>query len=819
MVNNYFLIMLRSFRREKVYVLINILSLSLALACSIILGVYIRSELSYDQHNINHERIARVVVEINTNGSSVFGAKTSPALGPLIARNYAQLGEYVRFNSLFGGGAETVLSTDTIKYSWDDVYFVDNNVFDVFTHKALYGDLQNALSDPSSIVVSESLARSYWGDFNPVGKAIEMNNAQYRVSAVFEDLPENSHLKYDALLSYDIVLANFGRTNESLTPGNLLVQMDYVYFIVPEGFELSELEQTLNQYYGDNIEEIGGERIGMHITYRVQALADVHFDAGWDYDEPTGNKFYLYGFSAVALFILLVACINYTNLAIARATKRSKEVGMRRVIGVGKKQLISQSLVESLLYSFVAFFLSLALIEVLEEFTNIASLIGKQELLNVLHDPSLIAWFGLLALGIGVVAGLYPAFYLSSISPMAALTAIKLGRSAKYSIREFLMLIQFFVSIAVVACTILMAMQIKYISSKPLGFDKENRLVTQLRGADVLAQLPVIRSELLNHPNILGVAESSFIPGGSTTWNAVSVESNDGQMEDGGLWVMNVSKDFFDVMGMDIIKGQDFSQGLLSGAENSIIVNESLAQQMNWDTPLAKRVTVRVSEGELGVIGVVKDFHFASLRQSVQPVAIRLFPSQDFSDIPTAQRNSISRPIIVQLSGEDVAEAISYIESVLMKFDPNHPFEFAFFEEALDELYMSEENLMALTGIFSLICIFISSMGLYGLSAFNTEQRTKEIGVRKVLGASTGRIILMLAESHLLLIGVAAVLASAVSYLAIDFWLRAFAYRADIASWVFFLSAFAVAIIAFTTIALQSAKTARDNPVKALRFE
>lgn len=817
MLKHYILITLRHFSREKIYAIINILGLSLALACFIILGLYIRSELSYDRYNTNHERIARVVAEIDTNGQSLSSAKVSPALGPLVVRNYPQVGDYVRFHPA-QVNAETVLRTGAIEYSWKNVYFVDNNIFNVFTLKAVYGDLQNALSDPSSIVVSESLARTYWGDSNPVGKTIETDNSQYRVSAVFRDLPENSHLNYDALLSYDIVLASFGKTNATLTPGNLLVQMDFVYFKVPESFKLGELEQTLNQYYTQNADELA-KRIGMHITYRVQPLAKVHFDTGWDYDEPTGNIFYPYGFSAVALFILLVACINYTNLAIARATKRSKEIGMRKVVGAEKKQLIAQFVGESFVYILIAFSLSLVLVEALERFTIIPSLLGKQELLSLGQDPSLMIWLVLFALGTGIIASLYPAFYLSSISPMAALTVMKHGNSGRFSIRELLVLVQFFVAIAVVSCTILMALQMKYISSKPLGFDKENRLFIQLRGADVLAQLPVIRKELLKNPNILGVAESSFIPGGKTGWNAISVESNDGQMETGSLRVMDVSKDFFDVMGMNVIKGRDFSQGRLTDADTSVVVNESLVRQMNWENPLQKRIKVTISEGEFRVIGVVKDFNFASLRQSVQPVALKLFPPREFSKIPASQRDTVGRPMIVQIAGENMAQTISYIESVMTQFEPNHPFEFTFFKEALNDLYMSEQNLMTLTGIFSVICILISSMGLYGLSAFNTEQRTKEIGVRKVLGASTGSIVLMLARDQLILIGIAAVLASIVSFLTIDNWLTAFTYRAEIAYWVFFVSAFLVALVAFTTIAMQASKTARSNPVKALRYE
>ena len=812
---NYILITLRTFSREKVYAIINVLGLSIALACCMILVLYVRSELSYDRHYLNHDRIARVVQEIVSNGQSLSIAIASPAVGPLIARNYSHLGEYVRFDSL---GDDTVVRVGSAKHSWDSVYFVDNNVFDIFTHNAVYGDLQNALTDPTSIVISQSLARTYWGETNPVGKTLEINTDQYRVSAVFEDLPETTHLKYDALLPYDILMASFGRTNESLHPENLLVSIGYTYFKVPEGLPLNELERTLNQYYTDIAGEPGKD-IDMHVTYRVQALADIHFDTAWDYDQLTGNIFYLYGFSAVALFILIIACINYTNLAIARATKRAKEVGMRKVIGAGKSQLVTQFIGESLLYSAIAFCLGLFLVEVLETFTGIASLLGKQELLDFQQDPPFILWLGISSLGLGVIAGLYPAFYLSSISPMAALTAQQRDKTSKFSIRELLVFVQFFVSIAVLTSTLLMALQMQYVANKPLGFEKENRINIHLRGADVVAQLPVIKNELLNHPNIIGVAESSFVPGDSTGSGSVSIEANDGHMEDTFLWVINVSQEFFDVMGMELVSGRGFSLERPTDVETAFIVNEALVKKMNWNNPLAKKLSLRVIDVEGSVVGVVKDFNFASLRQSVQPLAIYLRQSGNLFTEAAAQRNATSRTIIVQLSGKEMPETLRYIESVITRFDTDHPFEFTFFEDALNDLYASEENLMALTGIFAVICIFIASMGLYGLTAFNTEQRTKEIGVRKVLGASVNAIILMLAKGQLILIGVSAVLASVVSYMAINNWLTAFAYRAEIANWPFFVSTFLVALIAFTTIALQSSKTARSNPVDALRYE
>ena len=816
MLKNYILITLRNFGREKVYALINILGLSLALACCVILVLYIRSELTYDKHYEDYQRIGRVVNEFNTNGQSLFAAATSPALGPLVAKDYPQVGEFVRFQPLSRGvGGQTMLKTEGTEIFWNNVYIVDENLFDVFSHEVIYGELDGALKDPSSIAISETVARSYWGDANPVGETLSTDTFQYRVTAVFADLPDNTHLKYNAVLSRNR-LATFGQTDDNFSPQNLHGINEFCYFKVPEGTTLSELERILNEYYNNNAAEIG-RQFGTYVKYTVQPLADVHFQSNWDYDEPTGNIFYVYGFTAVAIFILLVACINYTNLAIARATKRSKEIGMRKVIGAGKTQLIFQFIGESLFYTLLAFCLGLVFIELIERYTSLPSLLGKTLLLDFQTDPLIVVWLAAAAFIVGVAAGIYPAFYLSSISPLAALTAVKRGKASKFSIREILVFVQFFVSIAVVACTLLMAMQMRYISSKPLGFDKENRIFVQLRGVDVLEKLPVIRNELLNHSSVLGVAESSFTPGNPIGVNLMSVETNDGQMEPNSVWNMAVSKEFFDVMGMEIVEGRDFSTRLLTDVGLSVIVNQTLVDRMGWDNPLGKKIGVGNSEAR--VIGVVNDFHFASLRQSVEPMLMRLFPPQDFSNVPAVQRNIISRPIVINLARENLFQAINHVESVMNQFDPRHPFEFTFFEDSLNQLYLSETNLMKLTGIFSGICIFISCMGLFGLSAFNTEQRTKEIGVRKVLGASTGQIIFMLSKGQLMLIGIAAVLASVVSYLAINNWLTAFSYHTDIAYWVFVVSALAVAAVAFITIALQSSKTAQSNPVNALRYE
>jgi putative ABC transport system permease protein len=811
MLKHYALVLFRNLRREAGYSLINVLGLALALACCLMLTLYIRSELSYDQHNVDHERIYRVINEFNTNGQVLRSAASSPALGPLISRTYPQAADFVRLQSL----GRNVFRSESAELYWDDVLLADPSAFRVFTHDAVYGSLEGALDEPSSIAISESFARQHFGDRNPLGETIRTDSFDYQVTAVFADLPDNSHLKYSALISRKRLDA-VGQGDDNLSPARLHGINLHTYFKTPEGTDGEALTTLLNDYY-DKEGAPFGERFNMSITYEVQPLADVHFGEGLSFDQPTGNIFYIYGFAAVALFILLVACINYTNLAVARATKRAKEVGMRKVIGASKRQIVAQFLGESLFYSLVALILAIIMVEALEAFTGISQLLGKAELLNLSAEPGLAFALLLFALVVGLAAGAYPAFFLSAISPLAALTSLRKSRGQRFSVAKGLVFVQFFVSVAVLACTLLMALQMSYVASKPLGFERDARLTFALRGVDMLEQAPVIRSELLRSPAIVGVAQSSFVPGGGVPINAMTIENQDGQVEPTSVWNMQVGHDFVSVMGMQMAGGRDFSRDIETDVTQAVIVNETLVRRMGWTDPLGKRV-VR-GEQTFRVVGVVRDFHFASLHQEVEPMVMTLVPPPDFSRVPPAQRNAIGSAMVAHLAPGQIAEGLAHLEAVMTRFDPTHPFEYRFFDDDLNEMYQSEANLMTLTGIFAGICIFVSCLGLFGLSAFTTEQRSKEIGVRKVLGASTGQIVLMLARGQMLLVAVAAVLASAVSYWVISDWLTAFSYRTDIAWWVFVVATFMVGLVAFATLALQSSRTAQANPVKALRFE
>ena len=811
MANSEIKAALRNFYRERSYALINLSGLALAIACSLILGLYLRSELTYDRHHERHRRIFRVVNDFTTNGSTNNLAVTSMSLGPLLKANYPEVKDYVRFRP----AAEKLLIRSANKeIYWDSVFFADENVFEIFTHKIIHGDPRSALKDPSSAAVSETFAQRYFGEENPIGKTIQADlvpATPRKITLVFKDLPENTHLKYS-------VLFRAVDPPATVDPRNLLfgVQL-YTYLLMPENYNPDNFRRISDNFYSRFMADRGK---ALNMTWRswIQPLASIHLYSDLPYDLPAGNRYYVFGFAAVAVFILLVACINYVNLAIARGAKRAKEIGMRKILGAPRFHLISRFLGESVFFSMVAMILGVVLVEVAMRFTAINDLLGKQLNLSFTNEPLLIGWMLALALIVGLLAGCYPAFYLSSVAPLSALASTKSGRSGGFRLREFLVLVQFTVSVIVIACTMIMALQMRYISGKPLGFDKENRVIINMRGLDVIEKYPVIKNELQKNSRILGVAACSGMigTGQSLPLNAAMIDNKDGVMETAAMTHIQITPDFLDVMGIQLTAGRDFSKRFLTDVGTSYIANETMVKTRGWKDPVGRRIALGQLNGR--VIGVAKDFHFKSLHNSVEPFAMHQF-NDNFQNVPAEVRAAVQRVMIVKVAGIDVQQTLKFLQDKFAEYDPKHPFEYAFLDESIDKLYLSETRLMKMTGIFSGICIFISCLGLFGLASYVTEQRSKEIGIRKVLGASAAQIILLLALNILWLVLAGSIVASILAYYAVDEWMTGFAYRTAIPIWAFVLSAVIVIAVAFMTMALQSYKTARTNPAVTLRYE
>lgn len=822
MFKNYLKITLRNLYRQKLYALINIFGLTLGLGCCLILSLYIVSEINYDTHFRNYDRIYRLVNDYTFDGQSNRAAMSSPALGQLLLTDYPDDVEaYTRFQRPGGSQNGTVFRHDQDTFYWDDVYLADINVFEMFDHQILYGNPEGALDDGLSVAISETFAETYFGNENPIGEVVSTDTADYAVNLVFADLPENTHMKYDVLISMNRV----GTLPESEAQlqrmlGNIGV---YTFTLMREGFEASQYETMLDNFVEYRVMGMArqfGLEDNFSARFWAQRMDEMHLDSGYEFNQPTGNAFYIYSFAAVAIFILVIACINYINLATARSMQRSREVGMRKVLGAQRSQLIGQFLGESIFFALIAMVISVVITNALIENRLLGELFGGQIYAANILDPILLLWLLGLSLVVGVLSGLYPAFYLSSVPPVTALSGdSQVKGTTSGRLREVLVFAQFTISIGIIASTLLMSNQMSYVSGLGLGFEKENKILVPLRGADVIESLPVLKNELQTSPNIIAASSTQNLPGSQMGLLGLNLENNNGQMELQSVNVMAVSEDFLATIGVGLLEGRDFSQKFLTDIGTSVLVNQTLVDRMGWDQPIGKRIQSAAGPGLDGrVIGIVEDFNYASLYQEVGPLMM-VAPQDDFTDSTQEARALTNRMMVVNVTGENLAETLEFIRSAVQRFDSAHPFEFEFLDDRLNLQYESEQNVLGLIAIFSSICIFVSCLGLFGLASFTTERRTKEIGIRKVLGATESQIIGLLAQKIVILVLIGAVVASVVSFMVINEWLNTFAYRDSISPIVFIVSALMAVVVAITTVALQSWRTVRANPITALRYE
>lgn len=814
MLKNSILVVLRGLRRDRGYALINITGLAVGIGCFIVLGLYLRSELTYDQHFEKHARLYRLDTELNTNGKINLAAQSSWFVGGLLKDEYPDVQDFVRIMEV--GNERQLLRNGDTAYYWDNVVLGDQNIFDVFSHEIIYGDPDTALVDPLSIAISETLAKRYFGDRNPIGETLTADTAQYKVTLVFADLPENTHLKYDAIISFNRILAFLPKDyNLEQMLWNLNC---YTYLLMPDDYDVDDFQAVSDSFYAKHLAYFG-ERLNSTMRFQLEPLDDIHLNSTAQYDRPTGSKLYIFTFGAIAAFVLLVACINYMNLATARSARRAKEIGMRKVLGATRRQLVSQFLGESVIFSMASLVIAVIAVKLVLAHTSISSLLDKQLTLNLWSDPALVVMLLGLGLAVGIFAGLYPAFYLSFIRPIAALKGAFKPGSFDLVMRQALVLVQFIISVGVIACTILMWIQLDYVNTTPLGFERDNRIVMNLQGADVVKKARFIKSDLEANEQIERVSLGWGVPGGQVGLGLFRVENNDGVFESHTMNVVNGDYDFLETLDIRLVEGRNFDSTDQGGA----LVNQAAVRALGWTDAIGKRFQfddpTSDAEPEYDtVVGVVEDYHFRSLHQKVEPLVIFNF-QPNFEDTDTLNQQVFNSNLVAKISGRDIPATLAYMEERWPQYDPKHPFEYTFLDDSLDKLYVSEARQMKLVGIFAGLCILLSCLGLFGLSAFTTQQRTKEIGIRKILGASTAGIILLFFRKLLALIVVASVVASGLSYYLMTQWLAGFEYKANINLGVFLLAALLAGLIAFVTIALQSYRTASASPMVALRYE
>ncbi len=798
--------------RDKLYTAVNVAGLALAFSACLVLGLYLRSELTYDRYHANHERIYRVATQFTANGRAEPVAMSPSLFAPMLAADDPDVREFVRFRppGYWETGPERLIRHGDDAFYWSRTYLADANVFEVFTHDVLHGDPHTALVDPRSVAVSRTFAEKYFGAANPLGEIVTLDNGEaYAIALVFEDLPENTHLKYDVLFSYN----SFAQPENSIERvRDLFGSTDYTYLVLPEGYAAELFPAVADAFFRRYMTERAAE---IHVegwTAWLEPLAYVHLNSDLNLDQPTGNRHYLLGLQTAVAFLLLIACINHVNLGMAAAARRTREIATRRILGATRGALVLGFVVESLSMSGVALVLSLLVVQLVVPLTPLAEWLGSAAVLAPFREPSVLVGVAMAALGVGALAGVYPALVSASTPARGALSSRGAG-AAGLRLREGLVVAQFAVTACVVACTLVMAEQLEYVASTPLGFAKENRLVVTVRGADVLALLPVIKRELEAHPRVRGVTSSDTMIGLDLPAGFMDVETNDGSMVGVLVNHLPVGDDFVDVLGMEIVAGRALSTGSAADLRGAMVVNEALVRFMGWRDPIGKRMGIRGRT----VIGVVRDFNFKSLHTPVEPIVIYPNPNTTFGNIPPDQRPFKQQFLVLAVASEDLGGTLEFVRSTLGRFDALHPFEYRFVEDTLGARYSSEQRLTSLIGLFSGVSMLVACLGLFGLATFTTARRVKEIGIRKVLGASTSQVVVLLSRRTLELAAFGSGVAAVVAYLAMQRWLAEFAYRADVGIGPFALAALVVTAVALGTVGLQSLGMALARPVRALR--
>jgi putative ABC transport system permease protein len=808
MLKNYFKIAWRNLLRYKGFSLINIFGLAIGLTCCILVSLFIIDELSYDKYHKDSARIYRVVKDfVNDDGSKLPDATTPPAIGAAIQKDIPEIEHMARL--MPGWGGKFYVRNGEKKFIEENVYRADSSIFDVFTFQFIQGTPATALKDQHALVLTESAAKKYFGKEDPMGKTLEIDDLEPQmVTAVIKDVPDNSHFKFDILLPLRF------RNNGQLIDINSIWGWYnyYTYMKLKPGTTIAAVDKKIRDVFKKNQPENKN-------YFYSQAVTDIHLTSNLKWElRSNSDKIYIRVFGTIALFILLIACINYVNLTTARSSLRAREIGIRKVSGALRSALIRQFLTESILISLLAAIVALAMAQLLLPAIN--TITGKDLSLTPGGNYMALLIVLVFAIVLGLIAGIYPALFLSSFEPIKVLKGEKLSGFRRFSLRKVLVVTQFTISIALIIGTIIVIQQINFIQNAKLGLNKDHVIVMNDVGYLNRSDKQKLKNDLLQLPGVKKVAGSDGIVGGQNWTNVLRVRgSKNGQLVN----FLSVDNNFIDVLGIEIKEGRKFlpeftadtmnttvSNGQLDQVIGSVIVNEKAVKDLGIPSPAVGKQIVWGNDGDttyyLNIVGVAKDFHFASLKNEIKPFV--------FVSNPRRWGN-----FTIKLSGTDISQSIASVKKIWDANVKTRPFQYSFLDETYAGLYKSEMNFKTIFFYITFIAIFIACLGLFGLSSFITEQRTKEIGIRKVLGASVSGIVGMLSKDFVKLILIAALIAFPVSWWAMHKWLQDFVYRIDIGWWVFAAAAVVALLIALITISSQAIKAAIANPVKSLRTE
>jgi len=802
MIKNYFKIAVRNILKHKFFSAINIIGLVIGMACCLLIFIYVQDELSYDRFHRDHENMYRVALHGRISGQEILTSNTSLPVGPTMKSEIPGVEEVFRLMS--AGRIGMTIRNDDKSFTEQKVFYADSNFFSFFSFRLLQGDPKTALHEPNSIVITNSLARKYFGSEDVLGKTLVVGNGKIacKVTGIAEEAPTNSHFNFDAIISFLTVEKDYfpGWTGNSIqtyirkTPGTRVEDINAKLEDIVAKYVGEELKQGLGISY-DQFRKQGGI-----YSYYIYPLTDSHLYSGLQDDiEPPSDARYVFIFSGVGLFILLIACINFMNLSTAQSAGRAKEVGLRKTLGSQRAQMVWQFLSESFIYSLVAIVLAVAVSFMILPYFNL--LAGKELTLSALLNPLFIVAIFLLIIIVGFVAGSYPAFYLTSFSVVEVLKGqVRAGMKSK-GVRSSLVVFQFAVSTFLIIATAVVYQQLSFMQTKSLGLDKQNvltiagaRRLTNNRDAFKLA----VESQA-------GVQKSSYTNNSFPGINNTTVFREKGKDVDHLVGKYDADWDHLDVMKIVLKEGEFFSRDFATDSV-ACVINEAAVKEFGFQNPLTNELKDfnGITPQNVRIVGVVKDFNFETLKAKVRPVVIRLTDE--------------SRQLMVRYEG-DPRKIISSIEQQWKSLAPGEPFEYTFLDQDFDSLFRSEMRLRNIFMVFSSLAIFIACLGLFALAAFTTEQRTKEIGVRKALGASVYSLTILLSKEFTRLVLIAIIPAVAVGWYVADWWLGDFMYRIELNPLLFAGSALGAIVIAWATVSYQSVKAASSNPVSSLRYE
>lgn len=797
---NYLKTALRTFRRNFTFSLINITGLAIGIACCILISMFIGYEYSFDSFHTKKDRIYRVnkVVNEQTHSTEELHALTSGPMGNQMKQEFPEIENVVRIRNWF---SEVLVSYEEKHIQVEDFVFVDSTFFEVFDFKLKSGNPGLALTKPLSVVLSEEMAGIFFGSENAMGKTlIGLNGLDYTVTGVIENAPANSHLQYDILASWSSV--NPGALDFSWMDRRWFPQSIYTYLLLNENASQQILEEKLPEFMQRNF----SERAEVYQLY-LQPFNEIYLQSSnilWNEPFRAGNATSLRVFSIVAIFILLIACINFMNLSIAQATKRAKEVGVRKVLGASRNQLGIQFLGETILYSIIAFILSIGLVLIckpLIAFINaddvFMSFSSNLDAISIIFGCTILA---------GLLSGIYPSVILSAFKPVVVLYNKSSKQARGASLRKVLVVTQFSLSICLMIGTFVVNKQLDFANKKDLGFNKEQVLVIQIGDTDISSQGEAFKNELLKNPSIISAAGSNSHPGSSFMSYGIRPDGMSGSDNE---WISNVllvdDFDLLETYGFKLESGRYFSPELSTDSTQSIVINEALAKSLGWDDPIGKRLDIPGDIEEGYVVGVIKNFHTQSFHRAIDPLVI--FFDQRWGELS------------VKIAPENIEETIQYINAKWSEFESKRSFEYEFIDQTFAKLYTEEQRTRSLLTVFSGLAVLVSCFGLFGLSIFTANERIKEIGIRKVLGSSTLSIILLLSRDFAILVLIAFSIATPVSYYFASGWLQEFVFRTEIGVGPFLVAGLMAIALALITIAWQSIKAATTNPVNSLKSE